>query len=193
MDIQNHRKRIIDIPWGEEKPFQPIKFPSGPAYATSEGVFVYGGYSKFAEQDLEIQLSKKVTLKIPKALINIHECLTDTLRILKLSKNWDGEGAEEIDIKTFKNASTFLVEFASYLYNKNLLLIPSPKIFPGSDGSIDLDWNNSGINLLVNIPAYSSNLISLYGENNDTKIEIEFNLEEYSENIFECLVNFILH
>ncbi len=54
--------------------------------------------------------------------------------------------------------------------------IPFPNILPAPDGSIDLNWDSENINLLINVPADPSQVVSFYGEDHNKK-ELEGSIE----------------
>ena len=53
-----------------------------------------------------------------------------------------------------------------------------PQINPGPDGSIDLFWDQPTLELLVNIPANSTQEASFYGEDRRSHIKGSFDTSE---------------
>lgn len=80
--------------------------------------------------------------------------------LLDLGGDWDGDGAEPVDMQTWTVATTFLRN--TLLKSGVAALVPTPNISPCRDGSIDLFWARGGFKLLINVKAAS--VSDYYGE-----------------------------
>jgi len=85
-------------------------------------------------------------------------------KILELTNDWDGQGAESYASDTFDRAITFLAAHSDFLKQFGLAL-PVPHIGAGPNGSIDLHWKSASWELLVNVPADMTKMASFYGDN----------------------------
>lgn len=119
-----------------------------------------------------------------------------SVEILKLKNNWDGEGSKRYSKETLKNALGFLVNYVNWIWDEKGTCIPSPRILPGPDGSIDLFWKRNNYDLLINIPESPNTTANFYGDNNIKshntrvkKIKGEFSLEENDMGIFMSLLS----
>ena len=84
-------------------------------------------------------------------------------KLTALADNWDGEGSAKYNKETLNTAAEFLMNQSRFLRILEKRL-PIPQINPGPDGSIDLFWNQSTWELLVNIPSIENEAASFYGE-----------------------------
>jgi hypothetical protein len=95
--------------------------------------------------------------------------------ILNLHDNWDEKGARGYNAEFWNHAMKFLRRFLKQVWS-SLLKMPLPNILPGPEGSIDLNWDDDPINLLINIPQDPNEPVSFYGEYSNKK-EIEGSIE----------------
>ncbi len=82
--------------------------------------------------------------------------------ILNYPNNWDGEGAEPFKEETWKRSVKLLKNILSNIWG-NLKDISIPSILPLSDSSIDIYWDTSIFELLINVPSKSSELVHYSG------------------------------
>jgi hypothetical protein len=87
--------------------------------------------------------------------------------ILSWQDDWDDEGSPHFEEATWKRATEFLERHARLLLKKHGLLMPTPRILPGPNGSIDLHWETGRRELLMNIRP-DSKLAGFYGEASGT-------------------------
>lgn len=100
----------------------------------------------------------------PHELAQIWDAIKASEWILGLEEDWNGEGAETVERATWERATRFLGNYAVRSWEKFLVIIDAPKIFPGPSGSIDLHWRTEEYELLVNIPADPEKFAEFYGD-----------------------------
>ncbi len=100
-------------------------------------------------------------------------------QILNLDQYWDESNLKKYKKKTLEKAKQFLrslLENFLLLYNLELDL---PRIFPGINGDIDIEWKNDKFQLLISIPEKENELAGLYGDNfRKDVIKFDFNASE---------------
>jgi hypothetical protein len=75
----------------------------------------------------------------------------------------DQEGEILYSEETLQRAITFLRMHIKWLWRSFGVNVPIPVIGPGPDGSVDLFWNQSSWELLVNISADAGTFATFYG------------------------------
>ncbi len=73
--------------------------------------------------------------------------------IPELGTNWDGEGGQPIKKDTWDRAIFFLLNYARWARTNAQVLMSAPKIFPTSEGGIDLSWRRDSYSLVIRIPS----------------------------------------
>jgi hypothetical protein len=94
----------------------------------------------------------------------IEAVIESSRKILDLKDGWDGEGSRGYDEATWDRTIAFVWNYARRLRSQHGVRIPAPKILPGPAGSIDLHWQETDFELLVNIPANSQERAEFYGD-----------------------------
>ena len=109
--------------------------------------------------------------------------------ILGLEDNWDGEGSSGYSKETLDRAINFLKVHVNALIEESGKIIV-PRILPGPDGSIDLHWRTSELELLVNVPP-DDGPVSFYGDDfsDDNSIKGTFNLKSVSKHLVRWLID----
>jgi len=104
---------------------------------------------------------RNVEIAIPPG---IREAIESSRSILELENDWDDQGSPKYSESTWRRACSFLIEQA--IFSRRVLgaELPSPKVQPGPDASIDLHWKIERFELLVNIPNDSSKPATFYGD-----------------------------
>jgi hypothetical protein len=82
--------------------------------------------------------------------------------MLSWEDDWDDEGSLRIEEATWKMATEFLERHAKLLLKRGVTL-PTPRILPGPNGSVDLHWETARRELLINVPS-NSTVAGFYGE-----------------------------
>jgi hypothetical protein len=99
-----------------------------------------------------------------KRLEEISRTIEKSRELLELPPDWDGEGSPNISEETWRRATDFLRNQAEWLLEQVGVVIDTPQIAPGPNGSIDIYWRNASAELLVNIPVDKGATISFYGD-----------------------------
>jgi hypothetical protein len=97
-----------------------------------------------------------------KYLKNLQEVDTET-----------GEIIHNYEPTTWVRATTFLINFANWALSEEGTIIPSPKVYDGPNGSIDVYWKSDGYRLLVNFPENVAEFPTYYGDNYDAQTPIK--------------------
>jgi hypothetical protein len=82
--------------------------------------------------------------------------------MLTWGDDWDEEGSPRFEEATWRKAIDLLKRHAALLSERGIVL-PTPRILPGPNGSIDLHWETDGRELLINVPPDGA-LAGFYGE-----------------------------
>lgn len=74
-------------------------------------------------------------------------------KLISLGDNWDSEGAVAIKKETADKAIKYIqIVKKKILELSGLELKENPRISPGPDESIDLEWRTADYHILINIP-----------------------------------------
>jgi hypothetical protein len=98
------------------------------------------------------------------ALADLYRAIEASRRILDLPDDWDGAGSPAFAEPTWEKAADFLRRHASALWDRDGLALPIPQILPGPESGIDLHWQSSRRELLINIPSDNAAPITFYGD-----------------------------
>ncbi len=101
---------------------------------------------------------------IPSAIRNLREVIESSRTILKLQNDWDEQGSPGYSGFTWKRVEKFLTDNALQLWRRHKTCFEPPRVLPGPDGSIDLHWRTPKRELLINVPASSTEQLSYYGD-----------------------------
>lgn len=159
----------------------------------SFGVFGHlhfiGNVSK--EETVKVHILNNFTIELP---VDFKDCemikeIEKSVRILDYKNNWDGEGSKSYKKETFINAISFLVKYTNWIWDEKVYAIPSPKILPGPNGSIDIYWKKNNFDLLVTISEHPSTTAFFYGDDKSDEIyEGRFNIKKNNPGIFLSLL-----
>lgn len=94
----------------------------------------------------------------------IQEAIELSKWILELEENWDEQGSSKYAKSTWERACHFLIRQAKFSLQISGKGLPSPKILPGPEASIDLHWKMERFELLINIPESLSKPATFYGD-----------------------------
>jgi hypothetical protein len=106
--------------------------------------------------------------KVPFPLKPIVEIIKKSESILKLEDNWDTLGGKSFSEDTWKAAAIFLINYSNEVNDFHGFVIDTPNIYPGPNGSIDIDWETTKYGLIVNI-AEGGETATYYADNRDNK------------------------
>ncbi|GEM_PF-5796755 len=110
-------------------------------------------------------------------LSHLRDCLKKSTQLLGLANGWDGEDGRPISKLTWRRAVEFVIGQAQSHWLASSRRMDPPDLTPVPDGSIDVHWDYTNYELLVNIPSGTATIASFYGDNRrSTKIEGEFDL-----------------
>lgn len=84
--------------------------------------------------------------------------------ILSLEADFDDLGSPAYERGTLERAGAFLRTVARFATDECGAEIGVPNIDPGPDGTIDIHWESSGFELLVNIPDAPGERATFYGD-----------------------------
>ncbi len=101
---------------------------------------------------------------LPQAFAHLAGEIRASQSLLALEDDWDGEGSPGYDEATWRRAVNFVVDQALQMWGEHGVVIPTPKIRKGPQGSIDLHWRESSHELLVNIPVADDVPADYYGD-----------------------------
>jgi hypothetical protein len=85
--------------------------------------------------------------------------------MLQLEDNWDTEGSPGYREETWRRAVQLLSDYASEAARLLQTHLPVPRIRIGPDGSIDIHWQSTNRELLLNVPADEQEPPVYYGDN----------------------------
>src|SRR5664280_464017 len=78
----------------------------------------------------------------------VYRAILDARWILRLGKDWDGEGSPAFSRATFDAVVSVLTSLTLSLKKKFGLDLDSPVISPGPNGSIDVHWERRDLSLI---------------------------------------------
>jgi len=150
--------------WNEEEPF---KFGTRLDYVALErkDLFHYRLLGNEPTKSLGPSRSHVSSKINPEELAALIDVVNASRKILDLPEDWDHEGSPSYLRKTWERATRFLLKHALWHLRKYKIVIDSPKILEGPDGSIDLHWKHSQAELLINVPEDPMKPLVCYGDN----------------------------
>jgi hypothetical protein len=117
---------------------------------------------------------------LPSELAFLFKTMDKSQYILQLEADWDDAGAEKYDEMTWINAMLFLSRYAKSLYEDFNVVINSPKIYHGPQGSIDILWEPSAYRLVINIPKEGRKALFYADDYKDQITEGVFYLDNFN-------------
>jgi hypothetical protein len=85
--------------------------------------------------------------------------------LAELGDDWDGEGSQGYSLNTWKRVKRFVLRQAALSESLLRATLPVPAINPADQASLDVFWQLSDRQLLVNFPADENAPITYYGQN----------------------------
>lgn len=108
--------------------------------------------------------------------------------IVNLNENWDGYGSKSFKSHTIKNTIFFLAKLIDNFEDECEKKLPRPMLFPGNNGSMNMEWGGAGFDLLITIPEDEISLAGLYGINSSKdEIQYDFNIFQVREELIKWL------
>jgi hypothetical protein len=102
---------------------------------------------------------------------HVEKAIADSKQLLELPTNWDDEGAKRISAKTWNAAVRVLRKASRVAYQRFEFMLPSPRIGPCHDGSLDIYWRTESFTLLINIAAKGSHVSDFYAEKGGVEVK----------------------
>ena len=142
------------------------------------------------KETIEIELGNKVIAELPINLIAICQAIEQSKYILELEDDWDEEGSEGYKKSTWKKAIEFIANYANWVLDETSIIIDTPKIFPGPEGSIEILWKKPKYRLLINIPEDPQSPASFYGDDFESEqIKGTFEPSKFNQGLILCLLS----
>ena len=116
------------------------------------------------KENLVVNLDEEIILEIPPKFDELFKSIEKSKYILELEDDWDDEGSPAYDKTTWIRAIEFIYNYTKKIYDELGILIDSPKISQGPEGSIDILWKKESYRLLINIPQDPKKPASYYGD-----------------------------
>jgi hypothetical protein len=85
------------------------------------------------------------------ALASLLREIERSREMLTWGDDWDEEGSPHFEEATWRRAVNLLDRHARLLLDRGVIL-PTPRILPGPNASIDLHWETNQRELLINVP-----------------------------------------
>jgi hypothetical protein len=117
---------------------------------------------------------------LPSELTFLYKTMDKAQYILQLEADWDDAGGEKYEDQTWINAMSFLARYAQNLFNDFNIIINSPKIYHGPNGSIDILWEPSAYRLIINIPKEGQKAMFYADNYKDQTTEGVFHLDDFN-------------
>jgi hypothetical protein len=127
-----------------------------------------------------IMLQQTLIGTLPINLAYLAKSIETSKSILNLKDNWDDEGSEKYETSTWIAAVNFLIEYSKTLFNEYTIETPSPKIYQGPRGSIDILWEVEKYRLLVNINKNGEDAMFYADNYNNQTSEGVFKLKNFN-------------
>jgi hypothetical protein len=139
----------------------------------------------------KVRITENYSVELPAELKNIADEIKNAVSFLKNVEDWDTD--EEGELYTFsklQKAANFLVDYALWVLGEHDLVIATPNIYPGPDGSVDILWKNEEFKLLINVQPHPNVFATFFGKVNDGEefIEGKFKTGNINQNVFLVLL-----
>jgi len=166
--LKKHRKNEdLYIPRFHDFCFRKIN-PNHPGYIEDSTLMLKGMIIKQNKKSLEDKIKIEITqgkvIDISMKLCKLAKVIEESKYILKLHNNFDGEDSKGYQFSTWERVIYFLVNYFNRALDYQGILIESPNIYHGPDGSIDILWQTERYKLLISIPEEQEAPASFYGD-----------------------------
>ncbi len=147
--------------------------------------------NKFIEVEfLKVELDNEVITELPLKLHEIYREIEKSKYVLDLEDDWDDEGSITYKPATWIRAVKFIADYAKWVLEEASIVLSTPRISPGPNGSIDVLWKNNNFRLLINIPEDRQKQASFYGDDYGQEvIEGTFNPAKINQGILLSLLS----
>lgn len=138
----------------------------------------------------QVKITEGYSVELPPELKTIAREIEKAVSFLENIEDWDPDEGDLYSFATLKNAVTFLVDYSIWVFNVHDFIIPTPEIYPGPDGTIDILWKNEKFKLLVNIKSHPDLSATFFGKTTDGEefVEGKFKIGNINQNVFLVLL-----
>ncbi len=142
------------------------------------------------EENLQVELNNNIITELPFRFFKIYQAIEKSKYILELEDDWDEEDSAGYKENTWKKAIEFIANYANWVLDETSIIIDTPKIFPGPEGSIDILWKKHKYRLLINIPEDPQSPASFYGDDFESEqIKGTFEPSKFNQGLILCLLS----
>ena len=128
-----------------------------------------------------------IVAALPEPLVPLAEEIVHSRRILDWPDDFDDEGSLGYDKTVWLRAVDFVVANALRLWEDRRVVLPTPSIDPGPNGSIDLHWRPPRRELLLNIPVAEDAAVRFYGDDGASGHVVKGSLDPADDNTWLML------
>lgn len=121
---------------------------------------------QFRVKVIEISLDDKIIAEVSNDLYDLAEEINSSKYMLEYDNDWDEEGSIGYSKETWIKAIQMIIQYFEFAKNIGMIL-KTPKIYHGPNGSIDFLWQTKITRLLVNIPPIQGGQITFYGDDKE--------------------------
>jgi len=190
IDDHHHKSRNQKLAIDEDDngyllaiPYQPIETWKKSIVITEEDeilkpIWSFSTQEIYKEGDWGYYRIPQKEKDISKILSKIEDEIKHSSYILDLEVGWDGEEAKIITPEIYNSSIQFLRTYSQYIFQHlGEIIIRSPEINPGRDGSIDLSWITENARMLINIKEYQGHPhVFFYGDHHENKNPLKGNI-----------------
>jgi hypothetical protein len=101
---------------------------------------------------------------LPYQLCHFTEVFESSRALLELEDDWDGNGGQSFTEDHWRLVIRFIADNVAWLWQRRGMTIEAPEISPGPGQTIDVHWQTTAFEMLVNIPADVAQPAQFYGD-----------------------------
>jgi len=131
------------------------------------------------QNQISIYMDSEEIGNLDSKFLKLYNSINKSKYILKLEDNWDDDGSPKYEKDTWIGAIKFLCNYATFINKYNGNIIPTPNIYHGPLGSIDMEWQKDNFYLLINIDKQAQE-VSFYSKTAMQEFEGKFKLKNYN-------------
>lgn len=120
-------------------------------------------------------------LSLPYQLTHILEAINKSKEILSLDNDWDDEGANATNFKTYFKAITFVVNYSKYILETLKTVIDSPDIDIMRDGGVSVFWETAKATFLIIFKKNDTPYSYYYGNNKIDDVPFKYAIKNEGE------------
>lgn len=126
-----------------------------------------------AEKTIFLPIQNTI-FSLPNKLSHIANAIIESEYILNLQENWDEEGANATNVKTYKKSILFLINYSKYILNEYKQILKEPHIDITRDGSVSIMWDTEIASFLIIFKKNDNEYAYFYGQEKNTKIPFKY-------------------